>query len=165
MKVAGMDFSTRLNKAVERGRQQRAAVERQQELSQLTEEDLRTLHAQARVDLSDHIDLCLKQVADQFPGFEFQSVINPDGFGGRINRDNLRGRGRDMSRQYSHLELIIRSYSTAHVLEITARGAIANKEVIQRSQYQKLRELDLDTFRHLIDQWVLEYAEKYASQG
>ncbi len=158
-----MDFSTRLQKAVERGRQQSEAEARHQELTQLTEEESRALHAQARVEISDHIENCLQEVASQFPGFEFQTVLNPDGFGARISRDNLRGRSGSMTREYSHLEFIIRSYSSGRLLEVVCRGAIANKEALNRSQFQRLAELDLDTFRQLVDQWVLEYAEKYAA--
>lgn len=158
-----MDFSARLQKAVERGRQQGAAAARDQAQSQLTEEELRTRHAQARVELSDHIEVCLQELVQQFPGFVFQTVVNPEGFGARISRDNLRRRGGSTQREYSHLELIVRSFSTGRVLEVVARGAIANKEVLTRSQFQQLSELDLDTFRHLVDQWVLEFAEKYAA--
>ncbi len=158
-----MDFSARLQKAVERGRQQADAAARDQLRSQLTEEELKTRHAQARVELSDHIETCLQQVARQFPGFDFQTVVNPEGFGARISRDNIRGRRGNLAREYSHLELIVRSFSTGHVLEVVCRGAISNKEVMNRSQFQQLSELDLDTFRHLVDQWVLEYAEKYAT--
>ena len=158
-----MDFSSRLQKAVDRGRQQGAAAAREVEQAQMTEEELRALHAKARVELSDHIESCLQAVARQFPGFEFQTVVNPDGFGARISRDNLRGRSGTFTREYSHLELIIRSFTSGRLLEVVCRGTITNKEVVNRSQFQRLSELDLDTFSHLIDQWVLEYAEKYAA--
>ncbi len=158
-----MDFSERLQKAVERGRQHGEVAVRQQQQSQLTEEESRALHARARVELSDHIEACLQHVAHEFPGFDFQTVMTPEGFGAKISRDNVRGRSGTLTRQYSHLELIIRSYSSTRILDVVCRGAIANKEVLQRSQFQQLAELDLDTFRHLVDQWVLEYAEKYAA--
>lgn len=158
-----MDFGQRLQKAVERGRKQSAAAAQDQVRSQLTEEELRTLHAQARVELSDHIELCLQQVAQQFPGFDFQTVLNPEGFGARIARDNIRGRRGTMNREYSHLELIVKSFSPARILEVVCRGAIANKEAVNRNQFQRITELDLDTFKQLVDQWVLEYAEKYAA--
>ncbi|OYW11626.1 MAG: hypothetical protein B7Z55_19060 [Planctomycetales bacterium 12-60-4] len=158
-----MDFSERLHKAVERGRQQGQELVRQQRQTQLTEEESRALHARARVELSDHFEACLQHVAQQFPGFDFQTIMTPEGFGAKISRDNLRGRSGSMAREYSHLEFIIRSYSAGRLLDVVCRGAIANKEVLQRSQFQQLADLDLDTFRHLVDQWVLEYAEKYAA--
>lgn len=158
-----MDFGERLQRAVDRGKQRRLAADRQQELAQLTEEESKALHAQARVNLADHLEACLQRVADQFPGFEVLSVLSPEGFGGKITRDDLNRRGRELAHQYSHLEVIIRSYSPARILEIVCRGAIANKEVLQRSYYQPLQQLDLDVFESQIDQWVLEYAEKYAA--
>lgn len=157
------DFTSRLQKAVERGRQQSAAAERDRQLSKMSEEEAKTRHTQARAELSDHIEACLQQVAREFPGFDYQLVASSEGFGARIARDNLRGRAGNLTREYSHLELVVRRFSPARLLELSARGAIANKEVVNRSQFQQLDELDLDTFRHLIDQWVLEYAERYAS--
>ncbi len=158
-----MDFTSRLQKAVDRGRRQSDAAARDAAQSALTEEQLRTLHATARVELSDHIEACLRAVTEQFPGFDFQTVVNPDGFGARIARDMVRRREGLTTREYSHLELIVRSYSPTRILDVVGRGTIQNKEVLQRSQFQKLGELDLDTLKHQIDQWVLEYAEKYAA--
>ncbi|MDZ4684471.1 MAG: hypothetical protein SH850_05230 [Planctomycetaceae bacterium] len=161
-----MDFGERLQRAVERGKQRRLATDRQQELALLTEEESKALHAQARVSLADHLEACLKHIADQFPGFDFQTVVTPDGFGAKISRDDLRRRsGRDMAHEYSHLEIIIRSYSSGRLLEIICRGAIGNKEVLSRSFYQPLQQLDLDVFQGQVDQWVLEYAEKFAASG
>lgn len=69
-----------------------------------------------------------------------------------------------MTREYSHLELVVKSFvPTAQVLEVSCRGAIANKEALNRNQFQRLSELDQETFQSLVDQWVLEYAEKYAA--
>ena len=51
-----------------------------------------------------------------------------------------------------------------HVLDLTAKGTIRNKEVFNRSFFEKLADVDLDKFRELIDVWVLEYAELYAAK-
>jgi len=161
-----MEFGERLQRAVERGKQRRLASDRQHELAQLTEEESKALHAQARVNLADHLESCLKRIADEFPGFDYQTVMNPDGFGAKIFRDDLRRRtGRDLVHEYSHLEIIIRSYSSSRLLEIVCRGTIGNKEVLSRSYYQHLQQLDPDVFESQIDQWVLEYAEKFAASG
>jgi len=37
--------------------------------------------------------------------------------------------------------------------------------VISRTHFQQLVQLDLKSFRDLIDQWVLEYAEKYSASA
>jgi hypothetical protein len=161
-----MDFGERLHRAVERGKQRRLAADRQQELAQLTEEESKALHAKSRVELADYLEMCLNKIADQFPGFDVQSVLSPEGFGAKLVRDDLRRRpGRDLAHEYSHFEVIIRSYSPTRILEIVCRGAIANKEVLSRSYYQPLQQLDLDVFQSQVDQWALEYAEKYAASG
>lgn len=159
-----MDFNERLQRAVERGQSRRDAELQAQSQARMTEEQFRALHSQSRLELSDHIDAGLHKLADTFPGFEFQTVATPDGFGAKIARDDLRSRGgKPLGHEYSHLELVIRSYSPRHLLEIGCRGAISNKEVLQRTHYQVLDRLDIDTFREQIDHWILEYAEKFAS--
>lgn len=159
-----MDFNERLQRAVERGQSRRDAELRAQSEALLTEEQLRALHSQARLELSDHLETALQKLADTFPGFTYQTVATPDGFGAKVSRDDLRSRGgKPLAHEYSHLELIIRSYSPRHLLEIGCRGAIANKEVLQRTHYQLLNRLDVDTFRETMDHWILEYAEKFAA--
>ena len=54
-------------------------------------------------------------------------------------------------------------YNKYHVLDVVAKGTIRNKEVFSRNYYQRLDEVDLDRFRELIEQWVLDYAEMYAA--
>ncbi len=159
-----MDFNERLQRAVERGQTRRDAELRAQTQALMTEEQFRTLHSQSRLELSDHLEAGLHKLADTFPGFSFQTVATPDGFGAKIIRDDLRSRGsKPLAHEYSHLEFVIRSYSPRHLLEISCRGAIANKEVLQRTHYQVLNRLDTDTFREQIDHWILEYAEKFAA--
>jgi len=52
-----------------------------------------------------------------------------------------------------------------HVLDVTAKGTIRNKEVFSRNHYQRLDDVDLDRFRELIELWVLDYAELFATSG
>ncbi len=159
-----MDFNQRLQRAVERGQSRRDAEIKAQSQAKLTEEQFRALHSQSRLEISDHFEAGLRKLADTFPGFSFQTVATPDGFGAKISRDDLRSRGgKPMTHEYSHLEFVIRSYSPRHLLEISCRGAIANKEVLQRTHYQVLDRLDPDTLREQVDHWVLEYAEKFAA--
>ena len=61
--------------------------------------------------------------------------------------------------------MTIRPFSSFHVLELTAKGTIRDKEVFNRSHYQRLSEVDSATFRELIDLWILEYAELYAAKS
>lgn len=162
-----MDFEKRLEKAIARGSKAKEAEGRQQAEKALTEEDFRTLHSQARLQVTEHIEKCLKQVADHFPGFQYSTIMSEDGWGGRIARDNLSmGAGRSPQKLYSRLEMLIRPFSKAHLIDLAAKGTIKNKELFNRSHFQKLSELDVDSFSEMVDLWVLEFAENYsASEG
>ncbi|MFQ5732344.1 MAG: hypothetical protein ACE5KM_10370 [Planctomycetaceae bacterium] len=158
-----MEFQKRLERAIERGQQTRNEKGRLEAEKALSAEELKSQHTRYRLELSEHIEGCLKQLADQFPGFEFQTVVD-NGWGGKISRDDLtRGPGRSVQSLYSRLEMVIRPYSDTRIVELVVKGAIRNKEVLKRSHYQFLAQVDFDSFRELIDLWVLEYAEKYAA--
>ena len=159
-----MDFNDRLEQAIKRGERlgdERAEVAARQALS---EEELKRLHSQIRLELSEHIEHCIKRLPDHFPGFRYESLVGDRGWGAAVSRDDLRILAEGRKNFYSRLEMTIRPYSSYHVVELTARGTIANKEVYNRSQFQKLTEARLDAFREWIDAWVLEYAEQYAAQ-
>lgn len=160
-----MEFEKRLERAVERGKQSRDAQQQRETAAALTEEELRNLHSKCRLELSEHIDECLHRLADHFPGFQFQSIVGEEGWGGKISRDDVGLSGsRGAATFYSRLEMVIRSFSTAQIVELSAKGTIRNKEIFARNHFQFLNQVDLDSFRELIDLWVLEYAEQYSSR-
>lgn len=158
-----MDFNERLEKAIQRG--QRLGDERARAAARqaLTEEELRRLHSQLRLELSEHIEHCVKRLPDHFPGFRFETIVGDRGWGAAVSRDDLRITAEGRKSVYSRMEMTIRPFSQYHVIELTARGTVANKEIFNRSQYQKLVEADTNSFRELIDLWVLDYAEQYAA--
>jgi hypothetical protein len=159
-----MDFDERLQRAIERGARS-AQAKRQAEVQQaLSEEQLKRLHSQYRLQLSEYIERCLAKLPQHFPGFQYESVVSDRGWGAAINRDELElSRGR-RSTSFSRLELVVAPFNSAHVLELSARGTIHNKEIYHRSQYQPLAEFQLDRFKDLVDLWVPEYAELYAAK-
>jgi hypothetical protein len=160
-----MDFDQRLERAIERGQRKRSAEDRVRAERAMTEEDYKNLHSKARLELSEHIEACLKKLSDYFPGFDFESVVGSDGWGAKISRDDITsGAGKGLSRLYSRLEMLIRPYTPSHIVELVARGAIRNKEVLSRAQFQLIDQFDQEAFSDLIDQWVLEYAEKYSAR-
>jgi len=161
-----MEFDKRLERAIVRGQRTRDALGREQAEKELSVEDLKNLHSKCRLDLTDRIEECLRQLADHFPGFRYETVIGEAGWGAKISRDDLQlaGGGRSENR-YSRLELTIRPFSSTHIVEMTAKGTVRNKEVFNRSHYQQLADVDVDSFSELIDLWVLEYAEQYAARG
>lgn len=167
-----MDFEKRLQQAIERGQTESNAQNQARVERTLGEVELRKLHADLRLQFSEHIEECLRQLADHFPGFEFSSIVGEEGWGALINRDDL-GLGPNRpspqpksyySRFYSKLQLLIRPFSSTHIVELVGKGTIRNKEIFSRTQYQHLPDVDVSVMNQTIDQWVLEYAEKYAAQ-
>ena len=158
-----MDFDERLEKAIARGEKVREAQEREAAGRALTEEEFKRLHATLRLDLADHIEKCLQKLPDHFPGFRWESIVGDRGWGAACSRDDVALGDSGRRNWYSRLEVTVRPYSAAHVVEIAAKGTIRNKEVVARSQFQKLAESDVQSLRDAVDLWVLEYAEKYAT--
>ncbi len=159
-----MDFKERLQKATERGQQARDEKARAEAAKAMSEEECRRVHSGYRLELTDHIESCLKQLADQFPGFNLAAVADDKGWGAALSRDDLSLSGGKRDNLFSRLTITVAPHNQYHVLSIEARGAIRNKESFTRSHYQLLKDVDLDHFRQLIEHWVLEYAEQYAGE-
>lgn len=159
-----MEFEGRLQRAIQRGQQSKASAAEQRQVAEMSEEECKSLHSRCRLQLSEHIEQCLKQVAEAFPAFDFAPVVSTDGWGAKVSRDDIDGgAGRTLSKRYSRLEMLIKPYTSTRILELTTRGTIRNKEVVSRNHYQFLAEVDLEGFRELINQWVLEYVEKFSA--
>jgi hypothetical protein len=159
-----MDFQQRLQKAIERGLRAGSVKARAEAERAVTEKELHRLHSQYRLSLSERIERCLRQLVDQFPGFQFASVVDERGWGAAISRDDLQIKhSRERSNGYSRLEMVIRPVSPYFVLELAAKAAIRNKEVINRNHFQQLPEIDPTSFEEMIDNWALEFAELYAA--
>ena len=161
-----MNFDQRLERAIERGQRKRSADDRERAERAMTEDEFKNLHSKARLELSEHIEGCLRKLPEFFPGFDFESVVGADGWGAKISRDDVGpSTGKGLTRLYSRLEMLIRAYSPSHIVELVARGTIRNKEVLSRSHFQMLTQIDLEAFSDLIDQWVLEFAEKFSARA
>ncbi len=159
------DFDERLRKAIDRGQARNAAHAREAREKALTEDQLKNLHGKYRLSLSEHIEKCVGELPNHFPGFRSETIYGQRGWGAACNRDDV-GRGGDGKRSnfFSRIEMTIRPYSSLHVLELTAKGTVRNRELFNRRHFEKLQEADTDTFRELIDVWVLEYAELFAAK-
>lgn len=161
--MAGMDFRERLQRATQRGQQTRDAAAREAAAKALTEEECRRLHRDYRLSLMEHLETCLKQLSENFPGFHYEDLSNERGLGGAIRRDDLAIIGGRRENLFSRLEIVVSPHNQYHVLDVNAKGAVRNKENFTRNHYQLLKDADLDAFRNLIEQWVLDYAEQYAA--
>jgi hypothetical protein len=58
----------------------------------------------------------------------------------------------------------VRPHNSLHVLDIAAKGTIQNKEILQRQYFERIEDVEKEQFIERIDQWVLDYAELYASK-
>ncbi len=160
-----MDFQQRLEKAIQRGQRSHDAQERARAEAAIGEEELRRLHSQYRLQLSEHIENCTRQLAQHFPGFRYEGLMGAAGWGAAVSRDDLSLSGGRRENFFSRLEVAVRPFASSHVLELAAKGTIRNKEIYNRSQYQLLSHVDIASFRDLVDRWILEYAELYAAKG
>lgn len=160
-----MDFDERLEKAIERGQRIGEARVRSERERAMSEEELKRLHSQYRLQLADHIEHCLNALPSHFPGFRFETIVSERGWGAAVSRDDLaagpRGRG---ANYFSRLELLIRPFSSYALLEVTAKGTIRNRELFHRTHHQELAEVDPHLMQERIDLWVLEFAELYAAK-
>jgi hypothetical protein len=160
-----MDFKERLQRAAQRGQRAREAELSAAEAQALSEEECRRLHANYRLPLSEHIERCLREVADRFPGFSLQTIVDETGWGAEASRDDVDlGSGR-RGNAFSRLKIVVGPHNKYHVLELAAKGTIRNKETFSRSHYQRLSDVDEQNFRDLVEQWVLDYAEMFAAAG
>lgn len=161
-----MDFEQRLTKAIERGQRRGDDRSREDEAKAMSEEELKRLHSKYRLLLSEHIEDCMRRLPNHFPGFQFETLIGERGWGAACFREDLRlGHGGKRGSDYSRLEMTVRPPSSYQILELTAKGTIRNKEVYNRSHFDRLAEVDSEKFIELIDLWVLEYAELYAAKS
>ena len=157
------EFEDRLQKAIDRGRKSRDTADQEAAGRAMSEEECKRLHAQYRLQLSEHIERCLQKLPDHFPGFRFETVVGERGWGAACSRDDVGIVDGVRRNLYSRLEMTVRPYSQLRVLEIWAKGTIRDREVFNRTQYQKLAEVDIKPLFDSIDLWVLEYAERYAA--
>lgn len=158
-----MSFRDRLQRATERGKQARDAQLNEAAAKALSEEECKRLHSQYRLTITDHIEKCLGELADNFPGFRSETIVDETGWGAAVARDDLGLTGGKRGTYFSRFKIVVSPYNSYHVLDISAKGTVRNKEILSRNHYQRLADADLQSFRELIEQWALEYAELYSA--
>jgi hypothetical protein len=176
-----MDFDERLKKAINRGHQAKTNEKKTANADSLSVEELRNIHSSARINLSEHIETCLRKLTEHFPGFRFETIVGEAGWGAKISRDDLsiaKGSAVDAvfqnkagwnsskrQNQYSRLEVLVKAYSEdTKIINLVAKGTVRNKELVNRSNYQFIAEFDEKTYREVIDMWIVEFAEQYAAR-
>jgi hypothetical protein len=159
------DFDDRLQRAIQRGQRKADSAEQAARADALSEEELRRRHGQYRLQLSEHIEHCVSKLPHYFPGFQYETVVGERGWGAACSRDDVRMQSGRRGSDYSRLELTVRPFSPYHVLDLTAKGTIRNKEVYNRSHFEKIADADPRKFMEIVDLWVLEFAELYAAKN
>jgi hypothetical protein len=160
-----MDFEERIEKAIQRGRRRGDARSREEKQKELSEDELKRMHGQARLDLSDHIESCMKRLPNHFPGFRYETVYGERGWGTACSRDDIRIQDGRRQNDYSRLEMTVRPLTSYFVLELAAKATIRNKEVFNRSHFESIQDADVAKFKELVDIWILEYAELFAAHS
>ena len=70
-----MDFDERLKEAISRGQRQHAAKTLNEAREAVSEEELRRLHSQYRLELSEHIEQAVRAAARPFPGLSLRIAV------------------------------------------------------------------------------------------
>ncbi|MDZ4821569.1 MAG: hypothetical protein SGJ20_21620 [Planctomycetota bacterium] len=159
-----MEFEERLQRAIKRGSQAAETREETVRAQAMNEDQFRRLHTQYRLELCEHIERCMAKLPGYLPGFQYENVASDRGWGAGVNRDDADFTGGRRGNVFSRLEIAVRPYSSAHVLDLNVRGTIRNKEVLNRTHFQLLQEVSLERFMELVDAWALEFAELYAAR-
>jgi hypothetical protein len=161
-----LDFQKRLEKAIERGYRAGDAKAEAEAKRRLGEQELRGLHTQYRLAICEHIEKCLRQLPDLLPGFDFELVVSERGWGAAVSRNDIvAAKGQRATTRFSRMEVVIRPINSYFLLEIAAKATVRNRELFNRTHYEQLADTDLASFTGLIDLWVLEFAELYASKS
>ena len=158
------EFDLQIEKAVARGQRERKLKSTRAANKAMSEEELRRLHNEYRLELSEYIEQGLSRLPKYLPGFICQTVVDDRGWGSSCSRDDA-GVASDHTRTnfFSRLEIVVRPFGTHHVLDISAKGTVRNKEIYNRNHYRSLAEVDLVDFKSFVDLWVPQYAEKFAA--
>ena len=160
-----MTFDDRLQRAIERRQRRSQAAHDAAKANALSEEELRRRHGDYRLRISEHIEQCVKKVPNYFPGFETEIIYGERGWGAACYRNDIRIEGGRRNQDYSRLEMTVRPFSPYHVLELTSKATVRNKEIFNRNHYEQIADVELPKFLELIDLWVLEFAEMYAAKS
>ena len=159
------DFEHRLKKAIDRGANRKEDRQTEARQKAMSEDDLKTLHTKYLLELSEHIEVSIRQLPDHFPGFRFETIFGEKGWGAACSRDDLLASPKGKrNNAYSRIELTVRPFSKLFVLELAGKATIANKEAYNRTFFEELDKAEPQHFHELIDSWVVEYAELYAAR-
>lgn len=158
------EFEERLKNAIARGATRAESLNSAEERKRLEAEELKRLHSQYRLELTERIEAVIRKLIDMFPGFRYQSIFGDSGWGSACMRDDLVIERGIRANKFSRLEIAVRPVNEFNVLDLQAKGTIADRELMTRSFYQPVANVELDKFKKAIDDWAVAYAELYATK-
>jgi hypothetical protein len=160
-----MDFDKNLEKAIERGRKRSESAQNSAKQKAMSDEEIRNRHNDFRLHLSDHIEACLKKLANHFPGFDYETIYGSKGWGGAVNRNDIdRGPDGRAGSFFSRVELTVRPQNEFNVVNIWGKGTIRDKEIFTWNHFVDITDAKNEEFEAMIDKWVLEFAERFATR-
>lgn len=155
-----MSFEDQLKRAIGRGKDKSLQAKAAERARALSQEEIRNLHNKHRLEVCDHIEETLKKVGHHIPGFQYETIYGERGWGGAISRDDIQ-RGGSF---YSRLEITVRPLTEFNLLNVTGKGTIRNRELLNWNYFSEIADVNLALFNEQIDAWVLQYVEKFASE-
>ena len=160
-----MEFEDRLQKAIQRGQKRTSARSSAQKKEAMTKEDIRNRHNEFRLNLSEHIEECLKRLAQHFPGFDYETLYGSKGWGGALSRNDIdRGPDGRAGSFFSRIEVTVRPQNEYDVVNIAGKGTIRDKEIFVWNHFEDLNQANQKSFEQMIDKWVLQFAEQFAAR-
>ncbi len=160
-----MDFEDQLQKAIQRGQERTAARSSAKKQAETSKEEIRNLHNAFRLNVSEHIETCLKQLALHFPGFDYETLYGTKGWGGALSRNDIdRGPDGKAGSFFSRIELTVRPQNEFNVVNITGKATIRDKEIFTWNHFEDILEAKQDSLEQMIDKWILQFAEQFASR-
>jgi hypothetical protein len=160
-----MEFEDKLQKAIQRGQDRTVARSSAKKQAEASKEDIRNCHNEFRLNLSDHIEKCLKQVSQHFPGFDYEILYGSKGWGGAMSRNDIdRGPDGKTGSFFSRIELTVRPQNEFNVVNITGKATIRDKELFTWNHFEDVLEAKQASMELMIDKWILQFAEQFAAR-
>lgn len=157
-----MDLQKRLHDAINRG-SQRASDKKAEAAAEMTPEKLKNLHNKFRLELSSYIEGVMRQIIDQMPGFNLETLFGEKGWGAAVSRDDLLLNKKQRDNHYSRLEMFVRPMNDYYIVDLASKATVRNREIWNRNVFSPVIEAKLETLQEQINQWAIQFAEQYAA--
>ena len=160
-----MEFDDKLQEAIQRGQDRNASRSSAKKQAEASKEEIRNRHNEFRLNLSEHIETCLKQLAQHFPGFDYETLYGSKGWGGALSRNDIdRGPDGKAGSFFSRIELTVRPQNEFNVVNITGKATIRDKEIFTWNHFEDILDAKQDSMEQMIDKWILQFAEQFAAR-